>query len=316
MSAISMIGAGAFGTAVAATLAICGNEVLLYCRTAEQAERIRATGENAAYLPGHQIPVGIEPTNDLARALQADFVFLAVPARAINSLADDIRAGLRDGAIVVNLMKGLNDEFFTFAALFESRVPQARYVALKGATFAKPLFLGEWSGFTCGSPSEDDRAAVAGVFCGEPVHLDFASSAHAVDAVSAIKNAYAIVFGMTASLGLAENTVYMLVTRVLNEIRGVVRSLGFNEDILFRYCGIGDILLTSFCDASRNRTLGVMIGKGIPVDPMRPDFLAEGVRTVLILLAHLPPGTAPILARVGEILNRRAAPISILDALG
>lgn len=311
----AILGAGSFGTAMAETLARAGHDVLLYCRSESRAEEIRASGVNAAYFPGHRLAPRIVPSADLARALQADFVFLAVPARAVAELAGQLREGLREDAVVVNLVKGLHEEFFTFAALFEHMVPGARYAALKGPTFAKPLFLAEWSGFTCGAADEATRQAVAAMFRGEPVHIDQFPSAHAVDAISAIKNAYAIGVGMAASLGLTENTIYMLATRVLSEIRDVVASLGFAEDILFRYCGIGDILLTSFCDTSRNRTLGFMIGKGIPVDPTRPDFLAEGFRTVSLLLGHLEPARAPVLSAVADVLKRRAPPLSILGGL-
>lgn len=312
---ISILGAGSFGTAVARVLAIQDRDVLLLCRTETQAELIRTSRENREYFPGHPLPRCIDATSDLERALRSDVIVLAVPARNIDVIVQRMAEQVRGDTIVVNLVKGLHEQYFTFASLFEHYVPQVRYVSLKGPTFARPLFLGELSGFTCGTDNDAARRTVTELFRGTAVDLDYLSSAQAVDAISAIKNAYAIALGIAVSLGLSDNTIYLLVTRVLREVKMIVRELGFGLDDIFSYCGLGDILLTGFCDTSRNRILGIMVGKGLPVDPMRPNFLAEGVRTVFILLKHLDSSAAPILKAVLEILEGRARPMSLFDCL-
>ncbi len=310
---IAVLGAGSFGTAVAATLARSGHAVDLYCRTAEQAELIQDTRENRRYFPGHKLQAQITATNDLDRALAANVIFLAFPARMMDDYAGKIAAGAPSDAIVVNLVKGLHEEAFTFAALFERVKPSVRYVSLKGPTFARPLFLGEWSGLTCGTSSEPARALVTDLFKDAPIVLDYSASAEAVDAVSAAKNVYAIVLGLAASVGLSENTTYLFVTLILKEISVIVRRLGFDPAVLLSFAGVGDTLLTGLCDTSRNRTLGVMMGRGIPIDSSRSDFLAEGARAVSTLRRHLEGAETPLLDAVLAILEHRAEPMSILN---
>jgi glycerol-3-phosphate dehydrogenase (NAD(P)+) len=162
--------------------------------------------------------------------------------------------------------------------------------------------LGEWSALTCGTDHDPDADCVISTFKGASIDFDRLHSAHDADVVSALKNAYAIVMGIAASLGLSDNTNYLLITKILKEIGAVMKELQIEDTALASYCGIGDILLTSLCDTSRNRTLGIMIGKGIPVDPLRNDFLAEGVRTIDILLNHVQTDTAPILKILHEIM--------------
>jgi glycerol-3-phosphate dehydrogenase (NAD(P)+) len=312
---ISVIGAGSFGTAIAAVLANCGHEVMLYCRTAEQAQAIDQTGQNRAYFPGHKLPKLIRPTTDFKATVRSDLVFIAIPARAMMSVVEAAKAASDERSLFVNLVKGLHDQYFTFASLFGHLAPNVRYAALKGPTFARPLFLGEWSGFTCGTPNKQDADLIVNAFRGAPLHFDHAGSAESVDAISAIKNAYAIAIGIAVSLNLSENTIFMLLTRIWNEIHDVATEIDIEHDVLRSYCGIGDVLLTAFCDTSRNRTLGVMIGKGIPVDALRPDFLAEGVRTVSILLNKVSSGKARVLSQLSEILHRRSPPSSLLEFL-
>jgi glycerol-3-phosphate dehydrogenase (NAD(P)+) len=110
------------------------------------------------------------------------------------------------------------------------------------------------------------------------LHLDHCYSAQATDAVSAIKNVYAIVIGLASSIGLSENTTFLLVSMIVKEIRAILEALGYGTEALFSYCGLGDTLMTGFCDTSRNRTFGIMIGKEIPIDVNRSAFISESNR--------------------------------------
>lgn len=310
---VSVLGAGSFGTAMATAMARSGFAVDLYCRTPEQSQSIRESGENQRYFPGYRLRDGITATSDLDLCLAADVICLAFPARNMDGYARQIGAAAKDGAVVINLVKGLHEQDFTFAALFAREAPQTRYVALKGPTFARPLFLGEWSGLTCGTASEPAREMVERLVAGAPVALDFCASAHAVDAVSAMKNVYAIVLGLSAAVGSSENTTYLLVTLILKEMRAILEGLDYPVDAMMSYAGVGDTLLTGLCDTSRNRTLGLMLGKGIPIDPLRSNFLAEGARAVSILRGQAPQVQAPLLDAVLAILENEAPPMSIFN---
>ncbi|HEU0066885.1 MAG TPA: NAD(P)H-dependent glycerol-3-phosphate dehydrogenase, partial [Sphingomonas sp.] len=277
---------------------------------------IRATGQNARYFPGVHLPDGMSTTTHFAAVADADALFLAYPARLMDDFAAQIAAHARADATIVNLVKGLHPAHFTFAALFRHVAPQRRYVALKGPTFARPLFLGEWSGLTCGSDDADAVDATIALFDRAPIVFDRATSADAVDVASALKNVYAIALGLVGSTGPSENTVYMAATLVVRELRTILCALGYGEGVVTSFAGIGDTLLTGLCDTSRNRTLGLMIGKGIPLDTGRSDFLAEGVRAVAAIEAHLSGIHTPLLHTVADVLAGRVPPTAIFDTFG
>lgn len=319
---LAVLGAGSFGTAIASALARGGNAVTLLCRTAGQAAAIAATRRNARFFPGHAIDPLIVATADVDTALAADIVFLAFPARAMDDYAHRLAAIARPGRIVVNLIKGLHPTAFTFAELFAAAAPALGYVALKGPTFSRPLFLGEWSGMTVGAddPATGDR--IACLFAGAgALAIDRVDSARSVDVASALKNVYAIALGLVGSTGPSENTIFMAATLVIKELRGVLAALDCDPQVLWSFAGVGDILLTGLCDTSRNRTIGLMMGKGVPIDLVASDFVAEGVRAVDALEKHLaqarPGGVAtPLLDAVAAVLHGRAAPSHVFDAFG
>jgi glycerol-3-phosphate dehydrogenase (NAD(P)+) len=325
-SSIAVLGGGSFGTAVATALARGGNAVMLLCRTPEQAAEIQETRRNPRFFPGHAIDPLIAATADADAAMAADILFLAFPSRAMDDYAGRIAAAAKPGTagkkLVVNLIKGLHPARFTFAELFAATAPHVEYVALKGPTFSRPLFLGEWSGMTVGAddPVAGDR--VAGLFAGAgALAIDRIGSARSVDVASALKNVYAIALGLVGSTGPSENTTFMAATLVIQELRGVLHALGCAPDVLWSFAGVGDVLLTGLCDTSRNRTIGLMMGKGVPIDLVASDFVAEGVRAVDALEAHLGAGphrraATPLLDAVAAVLHGRAAPAHVFEAFG
>lgn len=314
---LAVLGAGSFGTAVATALARGGNAVTLLCRTAGQAEQIGTEHRNPRFFPGHALSPLIAATVDIDAAITADIVFLAFPSRAMDDYADRLAAA-PGATIVVNLIKGLHHEHFTFAELFTARAPHLGYVALKGPTFSRPLFLGEWSGMTCGADDPATGARVTALFAGAgALAIDTIGSARSVDVASALKNVYAIALGLVGSTGPSENTIFMAATLVVKELRRVLDALGCDPAVLWSFAGVGDILLTGLCDTSRNRTIGLMMGKGVPIDLVASDFVAEGVRAVDALEAHLGGNLAtPLLDAVSAVLHGRAAPASIFEAFG
>lgn len=315
---LAVLGAGSFGTAVATALARGGNRVTLLCRTPAQAEQIRDRRENPRFFPGHPLHPLIEATADAAAAMTAEMLFLAFPSRVMDDYAHAIAAAARPGGTVVNLIKGLHPTHFTFAELFAAVAPQVGYVALKGPTFSRPLFLGEWSGMTCGADDADTGDRVAALFATSgALVLDRIDSGRSVDVASALKNVYAIALGLVGSTGPSENTTFMAATLVIKELRRVLDALGCDPAVLWSFAGVGDILLTGLCDTSRNRTIGLMMGKGVPIDLVRSDFVAEGVRAVDALEAHLGGRCAtPLLDAVAAVLHGRSPPTAVFEAFG
>jgi glycerol-3-phosphate dehydrogenase (NAD(P)+) len=313
--AIAVLGGGSFGTAMGVAAARSGNRVSLICRTELQAELIRETRKNSSYFPDVEISPLVTASSDVNLCLEADIVFIAIPARFIDEYLEIIVKRMKPGSMVVNLVKGLDSKYLTFAEHFQENASGVEYVALKGPTFARPLLLGELSGLTIGAQSEEAERRLRAVFAGTSLDFDASRSPASVDMVSALKNVYAIILGVVASLNMSDNTRFMIITRIIAEAREVVDSLGMDGSVISKYCGVGDILLTGMCDTSRNRTLGVMIGKGIPVDANRPDFLAEGVRSVRIMLKHLTPGVAPLIEYLAKVLDGKSTPGLMIEEI-
>jgi glycerol-3-phosphate dehydrogenase (NAD(P)+) len=240
---------------------------------------------------------------------------LSVPSRALEHVLKEILDTSSRALTIVNLVKGLHPERFTFSEHIKALSSRIEYASMKGPTFARPLLMNETSAFTCGTKSIEVREQISFAFANTALEFDSFDCSTAVDTVSALKNAYAILLGMLAAVNLSDNAKYALATKVFNEVRFILRHLGHDPEVIFRYCGIGDILLTGLCDASRNRTLGVMIGKGIPVDMSRQNFLSEGIRTVHIVADHVPPTVAPLLYRLREIIAGSRAPAELLTEL-
>lgn len=311
---VAVIGAGSFGTAISSAIARSGYNVDLYCHRTNQVEEILQHRENRAFFPGHRISPLIEPTSDLENCLNKPIIFLASPAQSLDLYVQMLEQRNFAGT-VVNLAKGLHPEYFTFAALFSDRLPQARYVALKGPTFARPMFLGELSGLTCATTSDKARQQVVGLFCRSMVDIDFCHSPEQVDALSAIKNVYAIALGISASLDLSENSTYLLVSKVVREVQDILFQLYGDSSGLLTYAGLGDLLLTGLCDTSRNRTLGLMLGRGLYIDMARSGFLSEGARSFAMLKQRLMI-KLPVFDVVFDILEHRRKPIDLLDSLG
>jgi len=290
-----VVGGGAFGTAIAEAIARSGRPVKLLCRTQIQASSIQTTGRNLTYFPTIVLSGLIEATADCGVCSGADVLFLAFPARELTkSFQQRIMPILRAGTIVVNLIKGFDEEFLTFARRFAIIAPHLEYVSLKGPTFARPVLLNEFGGMTIGATSAHSDTSVRSLFSHSLLDFDSSSSPDAVDAVSALKNIYAILLGIFASSNFGENSTFGLMSKILKEARNVLIALDVSPEILDNYCGTGDILLTGLCETSRNRTFGIMLGKGVIVDSSCNNFLAEGARSVSIVAGRVNPVVGPM----------------------
>lgn len=309
---VAVIGGGAFGTAIAVAVARSGARVKIFCRRDGQADIINASGYNADYLPHVRLPSSIVATSDLTECLGADVCFLAVPSRFLGEYSSKLAAAATGQNIVVNLAKGLDPDYFTFDKIFLPFRNKITYVTLKGPTFARQLANGEPSSFTVGATELAAAQRVADLFCSSAVAFDYHSCPASVDLVSALKNVYAIVLGIGRAIDLSDNSTYMLTTDVLREAAQVMNAISHDGDVLSKYCGVGDMLLTGSCDSSRNRTLGIMLGKGVPIDHSRTDFLTEGVRTVRIMLGLVGRQTAPFIGFLDDVLAARVRPNQLM----
>ena len=284
---IIVIGGGAFGTAVGAAMANSGNEVTLFVRNSVQAESINNNRRNLKYLPDFKLPRNLRASTQDSCLKDADVVFLAVPSLSVEKTCQQIRENLPRNACIVNLSKGLHSQHMTMNRAIAAILPDAVVGSLKGPNFARPLLHGLPSGMTLAMNSLPRRQAIAGLFKNSKIQIELWHNVDDVEFVSALKNVLAIAMGICDAIEENPNTRFLIMQKLINEARDLLSRLGFNKEVLFTYAGLGDLLMTALNDTSRNRTLGLLIGRGFELAVNETGPVLEGKRSVRLICERL-----------------------------
>lgn len=275
---ISIVGSGAFGTAIGSILANnLKNDVVIISRNSTQANNINTSGYNTDYLDGIKLSNKLKATTDFEQLRVADLVLLAIPSRAIHSFLCMYAGHIRSTAIVGNLAKGYISETQELITDHISSVLGSclNVASIKGPTFAQDLLRSPVSGLTIAASQPHHRECLITLFHDSGISIDIASSMEELEYLSILKNVYAIVLGIVESKFSNPNLRSVIFTNCLAEMKLVADyCCGFSTNV-FLYAGVGDLLLTGLNDHSRNRTLGLMIGKGF----IKPGGNIQGVVT-------------------------------------
>ena len=286
MKRAAVLGAGAWGTALAKILSDKGERVVLYSRRPELPGEVEQKHENARYLPGIRLADELQVTDDLERAIAgADLVVLAVPSHAVRGVLGDIARDLPKDAPIVSATKGIeNDTLMLMGEVVVDvlgRAADERFAVLSGPSFAKEVALGLPTAIVVASSSSEVARDVQQRFAGERLRVYTSDDPIGVELGGALKNVIAIAAGACEGLGYGHNSRAALITRGLAEIVRLSMARGGNALTLAGLAGLGDLVLTCTGELSRNRTVGFELGKGRTL----PDVLAglghvaEGVRT-------------------------------------
>jgi glycerol-3-phosphate dehydrogenase (NAD(P)+) len=314
---VGIVGAGAWGTALAQTTARAGRRVLLYARDAEVVSAIAQGRRNPRHLAEIELERAIRPTGRIEEALATDALLLAVPAQSVRALCEGLPAS--DAPLVI-CAKG----FETTTGLRLSEVidevrPAARIAALSGPNFAREVALGLPGATTLGCADPELGRVLAEALSSPQLRVYRTSDLVGVEVGGAVKNVLAIAAGIVIGRGLGENARAALITRGLAELARLGEALGARRETLMGLSGLGDVLLSCMSLTSRNMALGHAIGQG--ADPRelraRPGPLAEGVFTAgaVVRLASRHQVEVPISAAVDAILENRIEVEAALDAL-
>ncbi len=280
MEHIGIIGAGAWGTALAATIRRAGRRVTLWAREPDVAETLAREGHNPWYLPGVTLPDGIAATSDPATAAAADALLLVVPAQHLRGVAERLAPHRREGVPLVVCAKGI--EQATGALMSEAvaaAVPGAPVAVLSGPTFAGEVAAGLPTAVTlaCADAAlEDDLVHAVGTRTFRPYFSDDVIGAQVGGAV---KNVMAIACGIVHGRRLGENARAALITRGLAELTRLATALGGRPQTLMGLSGLGDLTLTCNAMQSRNFSLGAALGEGQTLAAVLGErcSVAEGV---------------------------------------
>lgn len=282
---ISVIGAGAFGTAMAVTAARAGNEVTLWAHDPEVAKTIRETGENPDYLRGAKLGERVHATSDLAEAAAfSDTLFMVVPSHHYREVLAKLKPGLRGAAKVISGTKGIENESLERMSEISRTVlgeQLASFAVLSGPTFAIETARGDPSAAVIASKTIDFAQEVQHVLSSPTFRLYYSDDVVGVELAGSLKNVIAIAAGALEGLGLGSNTTAALITRGLREITRLGIALGGRLETFAGLAGMGDLVLTCTGALSRNRTVGTLLGKGQKLDEILRDakFVAEGIKT-------------------------------------
>ena len=319
---IAIVGAGGWGTALSVHLARIGHEVRLWGRDARLIETLRATRENSSYLPGVALPEAVRPESLLEPTLgDVKYVVLAVPSHGFRAVARAIARVTPADAIVVSATKGIEAESLRrMSEILAEEIGQSRrIVVLSGPTFAAEVAQGLPSVAVAASR---DAAAVASVqeqFRGAAFRLYGSDDVAGVEIGGAMKNIIAIAAGVVEGLGLGHNSMAALITRGLAEISRLAAALGGRRDTLAGLSGLGDLVLTCTGDRSRNRQVGIQLGRGCSLDEILRDMrmVAEGVRTTgaALALGERHGIELPITAQMAAVLDGHRSPREAVEAL-
>jgi len=321
MSKVAILGAGAWGTALAITLANGGHAVTLAVRRPAHLAAIRAAGANAAYLPGVAIAPAIELTDDWAAAVRgAETIVMAVPSRFARAAIAPIVRALPAAAALVSVTKGIEpDTLLTMTRmLIELAPPAARVAVLSGPGFAAEIARGKPAALVAAAHGDPVARRTQELFAGPLLRVYRSADVVGVELGGVIKNVIAIAAGIGEGLELGSSARAALITRGLAEMMRLAAAAGARAETMAGLAGLGDLVLTCTGALSRNRALGHKIGRGEPYVPAGDgEPVAEGAvnASAIRTLAARIGVEMPIVTAVCRILYEAAPATAMVDEL-
>jgi len=323
---IAVLGAGSWGTTLAALLAEKDYGVTLWARTPELARAISKDHENQAYLPGLKLPEGLKGTSSLEEALKgATMIVSAIPSHGIRKVFEKAGAYISDNPVLVSATKGIEEGTLrTPLWILKDVLPEARIdemVALSGPSFAQEVSRKLPTAVSAASASDASATRVQQAFSTDSFRVYTNMDTVGVELGGALKNVVAIAAGISDGLKLGFNARAALITRGLAEITRLGVRMGGHFQTFAGLSGIGDLVLTCTGALSRNYTVGLEIGKGRTreevVGSMR--MVAEGVKTsnAVKKLAFMQGVDMPITEEVWQVLyNDKSPKEAVLELMG
>ncbi|HEY3286622.1 MAG TPA: NAD(P)H-dependent glycerol-3-phosphate dehydrogenase [Gemmatimonadaceae bacterium] len=279
----AVLGAGAWGTALASLLADNGHETTVWCLEPDVAEAITHSAANPRFLPGIQLSARLRGTTDKAAALDgAELVLLASPSHVLREVVSHARAWVAPGATAVVATKGIERHSFALMTdVVEQELHGHAVVALSGPSFAAEVATRHPTAVVAASADAAAAMRVQQSFSAPFFRVYSSDDVKGVELGGALKNVMAVAAGMSDGLGLGFNTRAALITRGLAEMMRLGVAMGAHPQTFAGLAGMGDLVLTCTGSLSRNRQVGLEIGKGatLPEVLAGRETVAEGVVT-------------------------------------
>ena len=315
MTRVAVLGAGAWGTAIAAVLS-ARLEVALWARDAAQAAALSKTRTNERYLPGVALPAPVSVTASLAEAVKgASLVLAATPVAGLREVLPAVKLPL------VWLCKGFEEGsgLLPHEIAAQTMGSQARCAALSGPSFAAEVARGLPCALTLASKDAGFAREAAALLHGGRMRIYYSTDVVGVEIAGAVKNVMAIAAGISDGLGLGLNARAALITRGLAEMARLGAALGGSAETFFGLAGAGDLILTATGELSRNRRVGLELARGRSLKDILAHLghVAEGVRSAKEV-ARLAKGKGvdmPVSDAVNAVLEERLTPANAVELL-
>jgi glycerol-3-phosphate dehydrogenase (NAD(P)+) len=317
----AVVGAGAWGTALADLLARNGHDVRLWAYEPDVVESIDKKRENVRFLRGHLLSPSVEAVGDIARAVDgAELVMLATPSHVLRRIVRSAAGSLPRGAALVVATKGIEKETLCLMTeVAEQEVPGATVVALSGPSFAAEVVSRQPTAVVAASKRDEAAGIAQRALSSAYFRVYTHSDVIGVELGGALKNVMALATGIAEGLGLGFNARAALVTRGLAEMTRLGSALGAQHSTFAGLAGLGDLVLTCTGSLSRNRAVGVELGKGRTLEEVLSDreTVAEGVVTAQSAreLAAREGVEMPIVDTVNRVLFEGQSARSAIAAL-
>jgi glycerol-3-phosphate dehydrogenase (NAD(P)+) len=305
---ITIIGAGSIGTALGNIIARKREkEIFLFSIEKDVVDSINNKLFNFKYFPNIKLAKFLKASTDPDILHNADIVFLAIPSNVTVDYVLDHQQYLKKNAILLNMAKGFSKEQNTITESLCEKIPNP-VCAFKGPTFARELIHKLPTAFTLGSKNPEHFELFREIFKDTPIHIDFTTDVKGVELLSILKNIYAIAMGIVDAHFNSPNLRFLFLTRAFNEMKHILLRYGGQAETMFNYCGYGDFTLTALNDLSRNRTLGLLIGKGFFTDDISDKVVLEGKIAVNVFCEEISKTNSvdceyPIIGELYKLFN-------------
>jgi glycerol-3-phosphate dehydrogenase (NAD(P)+) len=315
MSRITILGAGAWGTALALSLARRGgHQLCLWSHSAALADQLAEAGENLPYLPGFTLPADIDVTADLPRAIfEADILLCVTPSQHLRGVIAHIAPMLTRDQIVLGASKGIEETTFLRMSQVVASVTDNPFAVLSGPSFAQEVAAGMPTAVVVASQFTPIAQTIQRDLTSPTLRVYTNDDVPGVELGGALKNVIALAAGVANGLGLGYNSSAALITRGIAEMTRLAVACGGRRQTLAGLSGVGDLVLTCTGSLSRNRAVGIELGRGRQL----PDIIAglngkvaEGVRSTAAALglAARYAVEMPITEQMDAILHHNKGP--------
>ena len=315
MSRIAILGAGAWGTALALSLARRGgHQICLWSHSTTLAEQLADAGENLPYLPGFTLPSDIDVTADLPRAIfEADILLCVTPSRHLRGVITHVAPMLTKNQIVLSASKGIEETSFLRMSQVVAAITNNPFAVLSGPSFAQEVAAGMPTAVVVASSHPEIAQTIQRDFTSSSLRVYTNDDVPGVELGGALKNVIALAAGVANGLNLGYNSSAALITRGIAEITRLAVACGGRRQTLAGLSGVGDLVLTCTGSLSRNRAVGIELGRGRQLPEILASLhgkVAEGVGSTAAALGLAARYSVemPITEQMDAILHHNKSP--------